>query len=174
MTGTVVSQDDKAKLVYNHYAQVMGTPTTRTKAINWQELGYEHHDLEDLDLDAPFTEEEIASVVKEMPPEKAPGPDGFIGMFYKKCWSIVKDDIVQAIMSFYSHRTAKLGLINRANIVLLPKSQVAAQVSDYRPISLINSVVKIITKILANRLAPHMNSLVSTAQNAFIKKTMHT
>jgi hypothetical protein len=167
VTGTVVSQDDKAKLVYNHYAQVMGTPTTRTKAINWQELGYEHHDLED--LDAPFTKEEIASVVKEMPPEKAPGPDGFIGMFYKKCWSIVKDDIVQAIMSFYSHRTAKLGLINRANIVLLPKSQVAAQVSDYRPISLINSVVKIITKILAIRLAPHMNSLVSTAQNAFIK-----
>lgn len=40
---------------------------------------------------------------------------------------------------------------------------------DYRPISLINSVIKIVTKLLANRLVPHMNDLVSHAQNAFIK-----
>ena len=73
-------------------------------------------------------------------------------------------------MSFYRHRTTRLNLINEANIVLLPKIQDAASLSDYRPISLINSVVKIITKILANRLAPHLNSLVSYAQNAFIKK----
>jgi hypothetical protein len=73
-------------------------------------------------------------------------------------------------MYFYSHRTSKLSRINKANIVLLPKTQDASALSDYRPISLIHSVVKIITKVLANRLAPHMNSLVSNAQNAFIKK----
>jgi hypothetical protein len=60
--------------------------------------------------------------------------------------------------------------VNEANIVLLPKNQMAATISEYRPISLINSVAKIITKVLANRLAPHMNELVSHAQNAFIKK----
>jgi hypothetical protein len=63
-----------------------------------------------------------------------------------------------------------MNLINEANIVLLPKKQDAATVADYRPISLINSVIKIITKILANRLAPHMNKLVSITQNGFIKK----
>lgn len=42
--------------------------------------------------------------------------------------------------------------------------------SEYRPISLITSLVKIITKFLANRLPPYMNELVSHAQNAFIKK----
>jgi len=61
-------------------------------------------------------------------------------------------------------------LFNEANIVLLPKKEDAAQIVDYRPISLINSVTKIITKILATRLAPRMNELVSQAQNAFIKK----
>lgn len=54
-------------------------------------------------------------------------------------------------MYFYSHRTAKLSLINVANIILLPKTQDASSLPDYRPISLINSVAKIITKILANR-----------------------
>jgi hypothetical protein len=146
----------------------MGTTKARTRAINWNELNYARHDLDN--LDAPFTVQEIEAVIKEMPREKAPGPDGFIGSFYKICWTIIKEDLVQAIMYFYSHRTSKLSKINEANIVLLPKTQDASSLSDYRPTSLINSVVKIITKILANRLAPHMNSLVSNAQNAFIKK----
>jgi len=106
-----------------------------------------------------------------MPLEKAPGPDGFVGLFYKKkCWTIVKKDLIQATMSFYSHRSAKLSLVNEANSVLLPKTQDASTLSDYRPISLINSITKIITKILANRLTPHMNALVACAQNASIKK----
>jgi hypothetical protein len=60
--------------------------------------------------------------------------------------------------------------LNEANIVLLAKKEEAQTMSEYRPISLINILVKIITKILTNRLAPYMNELVSHAQNAFIKK----
>ena len=84
--------------------------------------------------------------------------------------SIIKEDLYQAILCFYDHQTERFGLLNEANIVLLPKTPDAISLSDYRPISLIKSIAKIITKILANRLAPHMNSLVSNAQNAFIKK----
>jgi hypothetical protein len=166
--GTVVLQEEKASLIHTHFSRIMGTPDSRTKAINWDELGYVHHNLDE--LDAPFTQEEIAMVIKEMLAEKSPGPDGFIGLFYKKCWTIIKDDLTQAILRFYPHRMAKLSLVNEANIVLLPKNQMVATISEYRPISLINSVAKIITKILANRLAPRMNELVSCAQNAFIKK----
>lgn len=52
----------------------------------------------------------------------------------------------------------------------MQKKKGASAISDFRPISPINSIAKIITKLLANLLAPHMNSLVSNAQNAFIKK----
>jgi hypothetical protein len=167
-SGPVISQENKSALAFNHFTNLLGSPSVRTRAINWEELGYEEHDLED--LDAPFTMQEIEAVIKDIPSEKAPGPDGFMGCFYKKCWSIIKEDVRQAIMCFFNNQTSKLHLINTANIVLLPKTQDAAMLSDYRPISLINSFVKIITKILANRLAPHMNDLVSHAQNAFIKK----
>lgn len=124
--GTVTLQEAKSNLVHAHFSQIMGAPIARTKALNWQELGYIHHNLNE--LDAPFTQEEIGSVIKEMPSEKSPGPDGFIGLFYKKCWTIIKDDLTQAIQSFYSHRTARLNLVNEANIVLLPKNQVAATI----------------------------------------------
>jgi len=51
-------------------------------------------------------------------------------------------------------------LFNEANIVLLPKKQAPTVISDYRPISLINSINKVITKILVTLLALHMNELV--------------
>jgi hypothetical protein len=44
------------------------------------------------ELTTPFLKEEIDLVIKEMPADRAPGPDGFNGMFLKKCWSIIKDD----------------------------------------------------------------------------------
>jgi len=52
-TSLVVSQENKSMLAHTHFSNLLGTTTTRTRAINWSELGYEHHDLED--LDAPFT-----------------------------------------------------------------------------------------------------------------------
>lgn len=160
-SGIATTQESKSDLAHNHFSSLLGSPSIRTKAINWAELGLQSHDLEDLDV--PVTKEEIERVIKELPAEKAPGPDGFIGIFYKSCWSIIKEDVLQAISSFFNHRTSRLSIINEAHIVLLPKTQEANSLSEYRPISLINSFVKIITKVLANRLVPHMNGLVSNA-----------
>jgi hypothetical protein len=57
-----------------------------------------------------------------------------------------------ALRAFHSLRTQKLELINEAHVVLLPKRNDAASVADFRPISLINSLAKIITKTIADRL----------------------
>ena len=61
-------------------------------------------------------------------------------------------------------------MLNSANIILLPKKSDARRVSDFRPISLIHSVAKLFAKLLANRLALLLDSLVSKCQSAFIKK----
>jgi hypothetical protein len=45
-----------------------------------------------------FDEQEIKEVVFPLPSVKAPGPDGFIGAFFKACWYIIKEDIVAAIV----------------------------------------------------------------------------
>lgn len=63
-----------------------------------------------------------------------------------------------------------LNLLNSANIILIPKKTNAIKVSDYRPISLIHSIAKIFSKLLANRLAPFLDDIVSSCQSAFIKR----
>jgi len=60
--------------------------------------------------------------------------------------------------------------MNGANIVLIPKSNVVEHPKDYRPISLIHSFGKFLTKTLAIRLGPHMDQIISNAQSAFIKR----
>lgn len=66
-------------------------------------------------------------------------------------------------------RCANLNLVNKANIVLIPKKDGAESITDYRPISLIHAIAKIISKLLALRLAQKMKDLISPCQSAFIK-----
>ena len=56
-------------------------------------------------LEAPFTHEEVENVVKGMPLDKAPGPDGFTGRFYASGWHIIRDDIMRAMEHFFSVET---------------------------------------------------------------------
>jgi hypothetical protein len=59
-------------------------------------------------------------------------------------------------------------MLNSAYITLIPKKTEADQVKNFRPISLVHSFAKLVTKILANRLASHLDQMVSPNQSAFI------
>jgi hypothetical protein len=102
--------------------------------------------------------------------DKAPGPDGYIGVFCKECWGLIKDDLMAAVNYFYAQHDQHFKQVNPAHIILLPKKCDAMCVGDCRPISLTHSVAKLISKLLANRLSHHLNSIVSRAQSAFIRK----
>jgi hypothetical protein len=106
-----------------------------------------------------------------MPLEKAPGPDGFTGAFFKACWEIIKEDVMAAINNLFALNSQGFEFLNTANIVLLPKKSEAIRVTDFRPISLIHNIAKIFSKLLANRLTPRLNSLVFNCQSAFIKRS---
>jgi hypothetical protein len=164
----LTSHDEKLHEAHYHFSEVIGRRGTRQRAVRWDNLGYSPFELSDLDL--MFNEDEIKNVVMGMHSKKTPGLDGFIGIFYKSCFELIKDDLSSAIHDFYHHRCKNLNLVNEANITLLQKKEGADRIDMFRPISLINSFMKILTKILANRLALRMNEIVSTAQNAFIQK----
>ena len=114
---------------------------------------------DNFNLNKPVTEEEVNEAVKEMRNGKAPGPDGFNVDFFKACWSIVKQDIINAVEDSRMNRTIPKAL-NTSFISLIPKQDNAQTLYRFRPIALCNVVYKIISKFLANRLKPLLPTLM--------------
>ena len=59
-----------------------------------------------------FTEEEVWNTIRELPPDRAPGPDGFIGAFYQKAWPIIKHDVMAIMMKLYVGDGRGFGKLN--------------------------------------------------------------
>ena len=106
--------------------------------------------------------------INDIPSDKAPGPDGFPILFYKFFCNVLKKDLINMFNDFYG-RNLQLGRFNFANVILLHKKVGANTLGDFRPISLINGSLKIISKVLANRLSKVMNNLIDNSQTTFIK-----
>lgn len=85
----MISHEDKEQVIFDFYNKLIGSPVDWEVTINLEELNIAHHDL--ATLEAPFTEE-VWRTVSQLPGDKAPGPDGFIGRFYHVCWPLIKED----------------------------------------------------------------------------------
>jgi hypothetical protein len=162
----VCDHEGKAALLLQEYKNRMGI-TLRS------------HMLFDLDnpipfrggLDSlvqPFLRREVDLIIKAMPTDKAPGPDGFNGLFMKKCWDTIKEDIYKLYQEFFDG-SISLECLNESFIILVPKLNNPETVNDFRPISLLNSSLKLLTKILAERLQAVILQLIHENQYGFIK-----
>ena len=86
----------------------------------------------------------------------------------KHCWDIIATDFYALIEDFY-HGRISLQSINSSFITLIPKKDAPVTPNDFRPVSLLNCSVKIITKLPANRLQSVILKLVHANQYGFFK-----
>ena len=157
---------DKAGLLRQVFKERLGTSVHIDQTFDFSEHVLQHHGLQSLSL--PFSHAEIDEAVSDLPSDKAPGPDGFNGLFIKVCWPIIKYDFYRLFEEFWSG-SLNLQSINDAYITLIPKNNSPESPNDYRPISLLNSSFKLITKLLANRLQSKILSIVHANQYGFLK-----
>ena len=107
--------------------------------------------MERLWLERKFERDEILQVVSDLDENKAPGPDEFTMAFYHHCWRVLEKDVLAVFEEFFQSCKFKKSL-NATFIALIPKRNDASNIRDFRPISLVGSVYKILAKVLANRL----------------------
>lgn len=107
-----------------------------------------------------FTRAKMKQALWEIAEDKTPGLDGYGSQFFKDCWEIIKEDFEAGVMEFF-----KSGNIfkswNSTMLTLVPKSDHADIVTDYRPINCWNTICKVVSKMLTNRLKQILPEIIS-------------
>lgn len=126
-------------------------------------------DFKKISINRPFTLEELYSALKEVNKNKAPGSDGITPELYLRFWDLLKDAFMQSLE--FSLEQGFLSDGQRLGIItLLPKKGLdKSSISNWWPITLLNSDVKIVSKALATRLQFCIKDVVEEDQTGFIR-----
>lgn len=87
------SHEDKTAILWEAYKERLGPSEFTQIYFDLNELLQADDNFED--IGAPFSKEEIDSIVQNLPSGKSPGPDGFNSDFMKKCWKIIPPDFYE-------------------------------------------------------------------------------
>ena len=148
MDGVLYEDEVQFKVVHFYQSLYTESDTWRPSMDGLEFVRIEED--EQFKLERDFSKEEVCKVLQEMEGDKAPSPNGFIMAFFQKCWSVVEEDV----MAFFDHFHRSLEFersLNASFLSLIPKKNNALNLKKFRPISLVGSVYKLLSKVLANR-----------------------
>jgi len=118
-------------------------------------------------LELPFSEEEVSKALSDCCGNKSPAPVGMTMAFLQSNWATLSGDIMGMFTDFFSSGKFVASL-NSTFIGLIPKKAGATNIKDFRPISMVGCIYKLLSKVLARRLRGVVGDLISMNQNAFV------
>ena len=149
--GWAVSPTDVRKEVVDYFTNHVASPVChipKLDGVPFPSLSVEENER----LIAPFSLFEIESVVKESDGDKSPGSDGYNFAFIKEFWYLIRDEVRIMFDQFHANGVLPRGML-AFFVILIPKVSSPLELKDYRPISLLGCLYKLLAKVLARRLA---------------------
>lgn len=121
-------------------------------------------------LEEAYSEKELHQALQRMHKGKTPGSDGLSVDFYLKFWDLIKGPLLDSLG--YGIQVGHLSMEQKRGIItLIPKKGVdRRQIHNWRPISLLNTDNKILTKAMSIRLQPVLNEILHGDQTGFLPK----
>ena len=151
--------------MYSSDEQVETNEAVRLDCLQYldKKVTTEHNE----ELLKPLTQEEVAEAVKQLPAGKSPGIDTIPAEFYQEAWEEIGFDIFNFVLESICQEGIAEEL-NVSKIALLPKFDDRIRVQNYRPISLLNMLYKIVAKVYANRMKPLLHHWILPSQTGFV------
>jgi hypothetical protein len=166
--GVWVDDEEVLKHMANEFYRVLFSNDGNEASWEQTQISFPRLDASEVQqIRGDISDEEIKSAVFSMKPWKAPGPDGFPAGFYQKSWSIVGRGVCDFVRNVWSNPTL-LKEVNFTDICLIPKVDHPENIQQFRPISLCNTLYKIVSKVLTNRIKDTISRVVSPHQTGFI------
>ncbi|CAI5464463.1 unnamed protein product [Closterium sp. Yama58-4] len=118
-------------------------------------------------LSAPWSEEEVRTAVRELAPGKSPGQDGLPKELFEHNWDLLGPVLMKFVGDFT--RSAELPRdISTAVTILLHKTRSKEELGNYRPITLLSTVYKVLAKVMATRFKKVLHEVISEEQVGFL------
>ena len=121
-------------------------------------------DAESAALDTEITLDELTAAVGQMALGRSPGLDGLPVEFYRRLWDLLGRDLC-GVLQECSRTGLLLVLCRRAVLSLLPKKGDLTLLKNWRPVALLCTDYKLLSKVLVNRLKTVMPDLIQRDQS---------
>uniref|UniRef100_A0A8C8E244 Reverse transcriptase domain-containing protein n=1 Tax=Oryzias sinensis TaxID=183150 RepID=A0A8C8E244_9TELE len=120
------------------------------------------------ELDEPVQDWEIKQVILSLKNNKSPGPDGFINEFYKHFSDVLTPLLLDAYRYAQENKTMAPSWSDATIVVIHKEGKDSTDCNSYRPLSMLNGDLRILTAILAKRLNKIITQIIHPDQTGFI------
>ncbi|KAE8884879.1 hypothetical protein PF005_g3796 [Phytophthora fragariae] len=168
---------DKADTLADAWTPVFQQPSSlvsdRGKVLQW--LGPSgQYDSELHDLMAPFSEAEVAAAIGACHAGKACGPDRLGNDWYRDFCTILTPILTRLFNCWYSTGRFPTSFLE-ADIFCIAKGGDSQDPLNYRPLALLDTDYKILTRIITTRASRKLHLMIHPNQNGFVPfRTIHS
>jgi len=155
---------EETRLFFKRRFQEPERERLRLDGVRFKSIDQQHNAL----LVARFKEDEVRAAIRNCDSTKRPGPDGLNFNFIKQFCDLLKPNVLRFLNEFHANGVFPKGSYV-SFLALIPKVNDPQGLNDYRPISLIGCINKIVAKVLSNRLKKVLPCIIDEHQSTFME-----